>query len=185
MQKEKVAVDDQRNEIVRASAVIKTDALTIAISNDISDILLSKILQEVCHAWGCYWYPPCSFGLRNRRFKKRNWWTGHDHWWKFRSIGAWGVPIYRNIQSFMINTSRIHLKKELCFSSAENVPIVWWGLWMGTGFLLLYKRFEDGRMCWPQMPQEATELTEDHFKYRMLGLNPLDPKIKCFCRGKM
>ena len=51
-------------------------------------------------------------------------------------------------------------------------------LWMGTGFLLLYKRFEDGRMSWPRTTQEAAELTEEQFNYLMLGLNPLDPKIK-------
>lgn len=51
-------------------------------------------------------------------------------------------------------------------------------LWMGTGFLLLYKRFEDGRLSWPRTTQEAAELTEDQFRYLMLGLNPLDPKIK-------
>ena len=51
-------------------------------------------------------------------------------------------------------------------------------LWMGTGFLLLYKRFEDGRMSWPRTTQEAAGLTEEQFNYLMLGLNPLDPKIK-------
>ena len=51
-------------------------------------------------------------------------------------------------------------------------------LWMGTGFLLLYKRFEDGRLAWPRTTQDATELTEDQYHYLMLGLNPLDPKIK-------
>ena len=51
-------------------------------------------------------------------------------------------------------------------------------LWMGTGFLLLYKRFEDGRLSWPRTTQEASELTEEQFQYLMLGLNPMDPKIK-------
>ena len=51
-------------------------------------------------------------------------------------------------------------------------------LWMGTGFLLVYKRFEDGRMSWPGNTEEAAELTEEQFRYLMLGLNPLDPKIK-------
>lgn len=51
-------------------------------------------------------------------------------------------------------------------------------LWMGTGFLLLYKRFEDGRMSWPRTTQEAAELAEEQFHYLMLGLNPLNPKIK-------
>jgi transposase len=51
-------------------------------------------------------------------------------------------------------------------------------LWMGNGFLLLYKRFEDGRLSWPRNTEEAAELTEEQFNYLMLGLNPLDPKIK-------
>jgi transposase len=51
-------------------------------------------------------------------------------------------------------------------------------LWMGDGFLLLYKRFEAGSLSWPRNTQEAAELTEEQFQYLMLGLNPLDPKIK-------
>lgn len=51
-------------------------------------------------------------------------------------------------------------------------------LWMGNGFLLLYKRFEDGNLTWPRTTEEAAELTEEQFHYLMLGLNPLDPKIK-------
>ncbi len=51
-------------------------------------------------------------------------------------------------------------------------------LWMGDGFLLLYKRFEAGSLSWPRTTQEAADLTEAQFDYLMLGLNPLDPKIK-------
>ena len=49
---------------------------------------------------------------------------------------------------------------------------------MGTGFLLLYKRFEDGRLSWPRTTQEAADLTEEQYRYLMMGLNPLNPKIK-------
>ena len=49
---------------------------------------------------------------------------------------------------------------------------------MGTGFLLLYKRFEAGRLSWPRNIQEAADLTEEQYKYLMMGLNPLAPKIK-------
>ena len=49
---------------------------------------------------------------------------------------------------------------------------------MGDGFLLLYKRLEDGALTWPRTEQEAAELTEEQFQYLMLGLNPLNPKIK-------
>lgn len=58
-------------------------------------------------------------------------------------------------------------------------------LWQGTGFLLLYKRLEDGRLSWPRTTQEAAELTEEQFRYLMLGLNPLDPKIKDVNPGKI
>ena len=51
-------------------------------------------------------------------------------------------------------------------------------LWIGNGFLLLYKMFEAGSLSWPRTTQEAAELTEEQFNYLMLGLNPLDPKIK-------
>ena len=34
-------------------------------------------------------------------------------------------------------------------------------LWMGSGFLLLYKRFEDGSLSWPRTQEEAAELTEE------------------------
>lgn len=58
-------------------------------------------------------------------------------------------------------------------------------VWQGTGFILLYKRLEDGRLSWPRTTQEAAELTEEQFRYLMLGLNPLDPKIKDVNPGKV
>ncbi|MBR1390485.1 MAG: IS66 family insertion sequence element accessory protein TnpB [Lachnospiraceae bacterium] len=58
-------------------------------------------------------------------------------------------------------------------------------LWQGTGFLLLYMRLEDGRLSWPRTTQEAAELTEEQFRYLMLGLNPLDPKVKDVNPGKI
>ena len=49
---------------------------------------------------------------------------------------------------------------------------------MGNGFLLLYKRFEAGSLSWPRTVKEAADLTEEQYQYLMLGLNPLNPKIK-------
>ena len=51
-------------------------------------------------------------------------------------------------------------------------------LWMGNGYLLLYKRFESGSLSWPRNTEEAADLTEEQYHYLMLGLNPLEPKIK-------
>ena len=49
---------------------------------------------------------------------------------------------------------------------------------MGNGYLLLYKRFESGSLSWPRTTEETADLTEEQYHYLMLGLNPLDPKIK-------
>ena len=51
-------------------------------------------------------------------------------------------------------------------------------LGQGTGFLRLDKRLENGRFSWPRTTQEAAELTEEQFNYLMLGLNPLEPRIR-------
>lgn len=51
-------------------------------------------------------------------------------------------------------------------------------LWMGSGFLLLYMRLEDGSLTWPRTSEEAAEITEEQFHLLMLGLNPIAPKIK-------
>ena len=57
-------------------------------------------------------------------------------------------------------------------------------LWLGTGFLLLYKRFENGRMSWPRNTQETADLTEEQFHYLMIGLTPLDLRVKEVTPGK-
>jgi len=51
-------------------------------------------------------------------------------------------------------------------------------LWMGDGFLLLYKRLEDGRLEWPRTPEEAAELTEEDFHLLMRGMDPLKKRIR-------
>ena len=51
-------------------------------------------------------------------------------------------------------------------------------LWMGNGFLLLYKRWEDGHLSWPRTQQEAAELSENDFELLMRGLDPVTPRIR-------
>ena len=50
-------------------------------------------------------------------------------------------------------------------------------LWEGTGFLLLYKRLEDGSFSWPRTPQQAAEIAREQYSMLMMGLNPVKPKI--------
>ena len=51
-------------------------------------------------------------------------------------------------------------------------------LWEGTGYLLLYKRLEAGSFSWPRSPEEAAELTREQYAMLMMGLNPIEPKIR-------
>ena len=51
-------------------------------------------------------------------------------------------------------------------------------LWTGRGFLLLYLRFEDGRLSWPRTPEQAADLSEDQFSLLMRGYNPLETRIR-------
>ena len=45
-----VSVSDTIHENISPTAIIKTSTMTIALSNDISESLLSRILKEVSHA---------------------------------------------------------------------------------------------------------------------------------------
>ena len=51
-------------------------------------------------------------------------------------------------------------------------------LWEGTGFLLLYKRWEKGSLSWPRTQQEAVSLTKHEYRLLLQGLNPLNPKVR-------
>lgn len=44
-------------------------------------------------------------------------------------------------------------------------------VWEGDGFLLLYKRIEDGRFVWPSNEAEALNLTQEQFDRLMTGFS--------------
>lgn len=49
-------------------------------------------------------------------------------------------------------------------------------LWEGDGFLLLYKRLENGRYQWPRSIQELREMNQQQFEWLMQGLT-VEPTI--------
>lgn len=51
-------------------------------------------------------------------------------------------------------------------------------LWMGNGFILLYRRFEDGKLSWPRTPEQAAELTEEQVHLLMKGFDPVSVRIR-------
>lgn len=51
-------------------------------------------------------------------------------------------------------------------------------LWEESGFLLLYKRFENGSLSWPRTPQEAITISKHEYRLLLQGLNPVKPRIK-------
>ena len=48
--------------------------------------------------------------------------------------------------------------------------------WEGDGFVLLYKRLENGKYQWPRNSKEACELTPQQYRWLMEGLSVEQPK---------
>lgn len=50
--------------------------------------------------------------------------------------------------------------------------------WDGEGFMLLYKRFENGHLKWPRQSSEAEELSLQQLDWLLAGINPVVNRSK-------
>ena len=48
--------------------------------------------------------------------------------------------------------------------------------WEGDGFVLLYKRLENGKFQWPRNESEVRQITDREFRWLMEGLSISQPK---------
>lgn len=48
--------------------------------------------------------------------------------------------------------------------------------WDGDGFILLYKRLDNGKFCWPKSPNEVISISEQQLRWLMEGLEICQPK---------
>lgn len=50
-------------------------------------------------------------------------------------------------------------------------------IWEGDGFVLMYKRLENGSYKWPRTPEQARRLSTQEFRWLMEGLEVDQPKV--------
>ena len=60
-----------------------------------------------------------------------------------------------------------------CGKRSDRIKALYWE---GDGFLLLYKRLEQGRFQWPRHETEAQRITTKQLRWLLEGLNTEQPK---------
>lgn len=75
-----------------------------------------------------------------------------------------------------------NFKMDLFFNSVflfcgRNKSIMKVLYWEGDGFVLLYKRLENGKFKWPRDEQEVQEITPQQFRWLLEGLAIVQPKM--------
>lgn len=61
----------------------------------------------------------------------------------------------------------------LCGGKKDRFKVLYWE---GDGFILLYKRLENGRLKWPRDQQEVKQLTSQQLRWLLEGLF-IDQKV--------
>lgn len=58
-------------------------------------------------------------------------------------------------------------------------------LWEGDGFLLMYKRLENGRFNWPRNENDVRKLTSEQYTWLLQGLSIDQPKAIKKINGRL
>ena len=60
-----------------------------------------------------------------------------------------------------------------CGKQTSKIKVLYWDK---NGFVVLYKRLEEGKFCWPRSDNEVRDLTMQQFRWLMEGLSIDQPK---------
>lgn len=81
------------------------------------------------------------------------------------------VTLVQNTFHMNPQTSTLFL---FCGRRSDRIKALFWDR---DGYLLLYKRLEEGRYQWPRTETELKELTLQQFRWLMEGLNIYQKKV--------
>ena len=85
------------------------------------------------------------------------------------------------IFAIILSCCSLHATKVFIFADG-TIQLVrpkcsfWSDIFKDDGFLLLYKRLEDGKFSWPRNEQEVRNITREQFIWLMQGLSIDQPK---------
>lgn len=86
-----------------------------------------------------------------------------------KSIDGLASLIQQNFKLDLFNSSLFLF----CGHKSDRMKALYWE---GDGFVLLYKRLENGRFQWPRKEEDVRKLTNQEFRWLLEGLSLKQPK---------